>query len=55
MRHKYPTSRPHVYLIRHTITKDKMKNDIYRKNKYTFDRIKEGDGSNILLIYKYIT
>lgn len=46
-------SKPNVYLIRHSITEGKLdKNTTIRQNKMELARIKEGSGSEILLIYK---
>ena len=52
IRNQYPQSKPDVYLIRHTIPEEKLDDDIYRRNKLEFSRIKEGNSGKVLLIYK---
>ncbi|AYV85069.1 MAG: mRNA capping enzyme, partial [Satyrvirus sp.] len=53
LRRKYRTVRPSVYLIRHTIGEDKLdENEIYRRNKLEFLKVKDGKDKKILLVYK---
>lgn len=52
IRKKYTNIKPDVYLIRHNILEEELDNEVYRRNKLEFAKIKEGADPNILLIYK---
>ena len=52
MRKQYHPMKPSVYLIRHSIQQNRLEDQIFRKNKIEFSRIKEGDDPKVLLIYK---
>lgn len=51
IRSKYPF-KPTVYLIRHTVPEEMVDNEVYRRNKLEFSKIKDGNSDKILLIYK---
>ena len=49
----YNGTKPSVYLIKHTITENNIDdNNTYKKNHFTFSRVKEGSDPKTLLIYK---
>lgn len=52
IRKQYYPTKPAVYLIRHTIPEEKIDNEIYRRNKLEFSKIRDGSSDKILLIYK---
>ncbi|XWV26242.1 mRNA-capping enzyme [Tupanvirus soda lake] len=52
IRKRYAPVKPSVYLIRHTIPEDIVDNEVYRRNKLEFSKIKDGPDGKTLLIYK---
>lgn len=52
IRNKYHPTKPSVYLIRHSIPEEKFNDEIYRRNKLEFSKIKGGNSDKTLLIYK---
>ena len=53
IRKAYINTKPSVYLIKHSIKEDGLdSNEIYRKNKLEFSKIKDGTDPKTLLIYK---
>lgn len=49
---KYPTIKPNVYIVRHTVPSEQIDNDNFTRNKFEFVRAKQSDHDKVLLIYK---
>ena len=52
IRKRYAPIKPSVYLIRHTIMENNVENEMFKKNKLEFSKVKEGSDPKTLLIYK---
>ena len=52
IRRKHTGIQPTVYLIRHTISDNSLDNEIYKRNRLQFSKVKEGNDPKTLLIYK---
>jgi len=46
------STKPSVYLIRHTIPEETLENETFRRNKLEFSLAKKGSDPRLLLIYK---
>jgi SAM-dependent methyltransferase len=49
---KYNSTKPSVYIIRHTIPADTIDSEVYKRNKLEFIKAKDGTDNKTLLIYK---
>lgn len=52
MKKMYLKEKPSIYLIRHSIIEDQIRNEIYRRNKIELAKIKDGLTPNMFLVYK---